>query len=143
MPDKKFGPADDETETTRMPRKILKLAEEYSLPTGADPRSLLTLHNTENSKQIFPGKELRVYSFDSYVHVSVSDLYIPLIGLPILLRVGNFRQKNYSAEDGIDGTNGYFRRNSGCSAEQQISEFRSEPFRGRENNSEFRSVGQK
>ncbi len=38
MPDKKFGPADDETETTRMPRKILKLAEEYSLPTGADPR---------------------------------------------------------------------------------------------------------
>jgi hypothetical protein len=55
-------------------------------------------------------------------------------------RVGNFRQKNNSAEDGIDGTNYYFRRNSGCSAEQKISEFRSEPFRGRENNSEFRSV---
>jgi hypothetical protein len=48
-------------------------------------------------------------------------------------RVGNFRQKNYSAEDGIDGTKGYFRRNSGYSAEQKI---RSEPFRGRENNSE-------
>jgi hypothetical protein len=63
-----------------------------------------------------------------------------LAGLP---RVGNFRQKNNSAEDGIDGTNGYFRRNSGCSAEQKISEFRSEPFRGRENNSEFRSVEQK
>jgi hypothetical protein len=58
-------------------------------------------------------------------------------------RVGNFRQKNNSAEDGIDGTNGYFRRNSDCSAEQKISEFRSEPFRGRENNSEFRSVEQK
>jgi hypothetical protein len=57
--------------------------------------------------------------------------------------VGNFRQKNNSAEDGIDGTNGYFRRNSGCSAEQKISEFRSEPFRGRENNSEFLSEGQK
>jgi hypothetical protein len=57
-------------------------------------------------------------------------------------RVGNFRQKNNSAEDGIDGTNGYFRRNSGCSVEQKISEFRSEPFRGRENNSEFRSVEQ-
>jgi hypothetical protein len=83
-------------------------------------------------------------------------------------RVGIFRQKNNSAEDGIDGTNGYFRRNSGCSAEQKTSEFRSEPFRkeekttrnsvplnknrsklsefpsehfsGRENNSEFRSV---
>jgi hypothetical protein len=27
--------------------------------------------------------------------------------------------KNYSAEDGIDETNGYFRRNSGCSAEQK------------------------
>ncbi len=35
-------------------------------------------------------------------------------------RVGNFRQKNYSAEDGIDGTIGLFRRNSGCSAEQKI-----------------------
>ncbi len=58
-------------------------------------------------------------------------------------RVGNFRQKNNSAEDGIDGTNGYFRRNSDCSAEQTISEFRSEPFRGRENSSEFRSEEQK
>jgi hypothetical protein len=35
-------------------------------------------------------------------------------------RIGNFRQKNYSAEDGIDGTIGLFRRNSGCSAEQKI-----------------------
>ncbi len=55
-------------------------------------------------------------------------------------RVGNFRQKNNSAEDGIDGTKGYFRRNSGCSAEQKNSEFRSEPFRGRENNTKFCSV---
>jgi hypothetical protein len=36
-----------------------------------------------------------------------------------MLRVGNFRQKNYSAEDGMDGTLGLFRRNSGCSAEQK------------------------
>ncbi len=62
---------------------------------------------------------------------------------PPIHRVGNFRQKNNSAEDGIDGTNGYFRRNSGCSAEQKLSEFRSEPFRGRENSSEFRSLEQK
>jgi hypothetical protein len=57
-------------------------------------------------------------------------------------RVGNFRQKNNSVEDGIDGANGYFRvrLNYGCSAEQKFSEFRSEPFRGRENNSKFRSV---
>jgi hypothetical protein len=61
----------------------------------------------------------------------------------VLNRVGNFRQKNNSAEDGIDGTNGYFRRSSGCSAEQKISEFRSKPFRRREKNSEFRSVEQK
>ncbi len=49
----------------------------------------LQRHNTENSKQIFPGKELRGYFPNSYIHVSVSDLYIysiPLIGLPILLR---------------------------------------------------------
>ncbi len=86
-------------------------------------------------------------------------------------RVGNFRQKNYSAEDGIGGTVGLFRRNSGCSAERKtlgipfrtiprkrkmlgilycetkieakLSEFPSEPFRGRENNSEFRSIEQK
>ena len=60
-----------------------------------------------------------------------------------ITRVGNFRQKNNSAEDGIDGTNGYFRRNSDCSAEQKFSEFRSKPFSGRENSSEFRNVEQK
>ncbi len=38
----------------------------------------------------------------------------------VQLRVGNFRQKNYSAEDGIYGTIGLFRRNSDCSAEQKI-----------------------
>ncbi len=34
-------------------------------------------------------------------------------------RVGNFRQKKFSAEDGIDGTIGLFRRNSGCSVEKK------------------------
>jgi hypothetical protein len=38
---------------------------------------------------------------------------------PLWTRVGNFRQKNYSAEDGIDGTIGLFQRNSGCSTEQK------------------------
>ncbi len=46
------------------------------------PLSLQQIHNTEDSKQIFAGKELRGYSPNSYIHVSVSDLYIPLIGLP-------------------------------------------------------------
>jgi hypothetical protein len=35
-------------------------------------------------------------------------------------RVRNFGQKNNSVEDGIDGTYRYFRRNSGCSAEEKI-----------------------
>jgi hypothetical protein len=42
-------------------------------------------------KQIFLGRELRC-SPNSYIHVSVRDLYIPLIGLTILL------QKNRWAE---------------------------------------------
>ncbi len=33
----------------------------------------------------FPGKKLRGYSPNFYIHVCVSDLYFPLIGLPILL----------------------------------------------------------
>jgi hypothetical protein len=48
-------------------------------------RGTLQKHNTENTKQIFPGKKLRDYSPNSYIHVSVSDLSILLIGLPILL----------------------------------------------------------
>ncbi len=43
-------------------------------------------HNTENSKQIFSEKELRDHSPNSYIHVSVSDLYILTIGLSILLQ---------------------------------------------------------
>jgi hypothetical protein len=42
--------------------------------------------NTENLKQIFPEEELHGCSPSSYIHVSVSGLYIPLIGLPILLQ---------------------------------------------------------
>ncbi len=38
---------------------------------------------------------------------------------PLLTRVGNFRQKNYSVEDGIDGTIGSLWRNSSCSVEQK------------------------
>ncbi len=48
--------------------------------------STLQRHNTENSKKIFPEKELRGYGLNSYSHASVSDLHIPLIGLPILLK---------------------------------------------------------
>ncbi len=46
----------------------------------------LQRHYTENFKQIFPEKELRGLSPNSYIHVSVSDLHIPMIGLPIMLK---------------------------------------------------------
>ncbi len=41
--------------------------------------------NTEILKQIFPEKEYRGLSPNFHIHVSVSDLYILRIGLPILL----------------------------------------------------------
>jgi hypothetical protein len=47
----------------------------------------------ENSKQIFPGKELRGYSPNPYIHVTVSDLYISLIGLPILLQKNRWAKR--------------------------------------------------
>jgi hypothetical protein len=46
----------------------------------------LQRHNTENLKQVFPEKELRGLNPNFHIHVSVSDLYIPTIGLPILLQ---------------------------------------------------------
>jgi hypothetical protein len=45
----------------------------------------LQRHNTENSKQVFPEKELRGHNLNFHIHVSVNDLYIPTIDLPILL----------------------------------------------------------
>jgi hypothetical protein len=46
----------------------------------------LQRHNTEKSKQIFPEKELRGHSPNFHIKVSVSDLYISTIDLPILLQ---------------------------------------------------------
>jgi hypothetical protein len=43
-------------------------------------------HNTENSKQIFPEKELRSLSTNFHIHVFVSDIFITTISLPILLQ---------------------------------------------------------
>jgi hypothetical protein len=42
--------------------------------------------HTENLKQIFPEMTLRGLVSKSYIHVSVSNLYIPTIGLPILIQ---------------------------------------------------------
>ncbi len=59
----------------------------------------LQRHNTENSKQRFPEKKLRGYNLNSFIHVSVSDLYIFLTGLPILLQ-----------DQGMDQTSEYIDR---------------------------------
>jgi hypothetical protein len=47
--------------------------------------ALAALQNTEILKQIFPEKEYWGLSPNFHMHASVSDLYIPTIGLPILL----------------------------------------------------------
>jgi hypothetical protein len=48
--------------------------------------SLVVVHCTENPIYVFPEKELRGISPNSYIHVSVSDLYIPRIGPHIWLQ---------------------------------------------------------
>jgi hypothetical protein len=45
-----------------------------------------TANNIENSKQIFPEKELRSHNPNFHTHVSVSDLHILTIYLHILLQ---------------------------------------------------------
>ncbi len=44
--------------------------------TGVLMDKTMQRHNTENSKQIFPEKELRGLSPNFHIYVSVSDLYI-------------------------------------------------------------------
>jgi hypothetical protein len=74
-----------------LPRNNRSHSESYSaeffqneipLPTlGPYLLSFTQRHNAENLKKIFPRKNCP----NSYIHVSVSDLYIPLVGLSILL----------------------------------------------------------
>jgi hypothetical protein len=45
----------------------------------------LQRRNAENLKQIFPEKEYRGLSPNFHIHVSVSELYITTMGLPVLL----------------------------------------------------------
>ncbi len=59
--------------------------KEVGRPRLCDVPSLQR-HNSENSKQIFPEKELLALSLNFHIHVYVSDLYIPTIELPILLQ---------------------------------------------------------
>ncbi len=45
----------------------------------------LQRQNAENLKQIFPKEEYRGLSPNFHIHVPVSELYIPTMGLPFLL----------------------------------------------------------
>ncbi len=47
--------------------------------------SALQRQNAENLKQIFPEKEYRGLSPNFHIRVSVSELYIPTMGQPVLL----------------------------------------------------------
>ncbi len=48
-------------------------------------RIALQRQNTEISKKVFTEKEYRGLSPKFHIHASVSDIYIPTIGLPIPL----------------------------------------------------------
>ncbi len=58
------------------------------------PSSTLQRPCTENAKQIFPEMKLRGLVPNSTIHIQVSVryLYIPTIGLPILLFCGNWER---------------------------------------------------
>jgi hypothetical protein len=63
----------------RVGRRSLRGQEESSC-------GILQRTNAKNSKLIFPEKELLDHSPNFHIHVSVGDLYIPTIDLPILLQ---------------------------------------------------------
>ncbi len=50
------------------------------------PESTLRRHCTENWEKIFPERKQRGISPNFNIHISVCDLYIPTIGLPIWLQ---------------------------------------------------------
>ncbi len=69
----------------RRPRSILNNRWDISFNNLLQCIFVATLQrkNTEISKQIFPEKEYRGLSPNFYIHVSVSNIYLPTIGLPI------------------------------------------------------------
>ncbi len=69
-----------------------KIQKDISLKSFITCCSSLQKRYTENSKLVFPEKELRGLSPHFHIHVPVIDLYIPRIGLPILL----FRWRHFA-----------------------------------------------
>ncbi len=64
---------------------VLALREVALLLEPMTSLSAMQRNNNENSKQIFPEKKLLGQSLNFHI-LSVSDLYIPTIDLPILLQ---------------------------------------------------------
>jgi hypothetical protein len=63
----------------------------FSLHLSLSHREAITVlyaekNQYQNLKQIFPEKELRGHSPNFHIYVSLSDLYIPTILMPILLQ---------------------------------------------------------
>jgi hypothetical protein len=56
-----------------------------TLPVFMTVMTTLQRQNAENLKQIFPEKEYRGLSPNFHIHVSVSELYFPTMGMPVLL----------------------------------------------------------
>ena len=71
-----------------MQNQIAQIAILSSKPTVSELLKTTTMqrNDTKNLKQIFPEKELRDNSTKFHMHVSVTDLNIPTIDLPILLQ---------------------------------------------------------
>ncbi len=57
--------------------------------------TLIILHSTENPIYVFPEKELSGLSPNSYIHVSVSDFYIPRIGPHIWLQQNRHSDRSW------------------------------------------------
>jgi len=79
--------------TNHSPNSHLHSARSHSHSARSHPHSArsylhsatLQRQNAENLKQIFPEKEYRGFSPNFHIHASVSELYIPTMGLPFLL----------------------------------------------------------
>jgi hypothetical protein len=64
--------------------------------------STLQRQNAENLKQIFTEKEYRGLSPNFHIHVSVSELYIPTMGLPFRWR--KYVDRHMNVEIGAEAT---------------------------------------
>jgi hypothetical protein len=71
-----------ERKRARVLRTIKKNGEFFS---QKERGYTLQRQNAKNLKQIFPEKEYRGRIPNLHIHVSVSKLYIPTMGLPVLL----------------------------------------------------------